>query len=408
MFLPLHLQQLPNYLKQSPNYRTTHREIDMPKRSIFIKIYLCFLLATMLVIAAQISLDQLIKPVHPPGVYIPHPLPPPGSFPPPGPPPFFLNHGPPPPPSTPLLLFRLFITLIISGGVCYWFARYLTSPVVKLRDATRRFAGGELTVRIGKNSSKWKDELSELAEDFDSMAERIESLLTQQRQLIRDISHELRSPLTRLVIAVELVRRQTVDETVPALDRIEKEAMLLNEMIGQVLAITRFDSHIETIQVSAINLEKLLEEVTDDANFEAHACDCTVQLIKITSCTVSGNEEWLRRAVENVVRNAVRYSHVNTTVDIRLEQIVRNSMPYAEIRVRDHGDGVPETNLPHLFRPFYRVSNARERKTGGAGLGLAITERVVKLHNGSITASNAPDGGLIVIIHLPIAPILSA
>jgi len=383
----------------------------MPKRSIFIKIYLCFLLATFLVIAAQLSLDRLIGPPHPPGIHMPHPPPPPGPPPPPPfsigprpPPPFFLNPGPPPPPSTPLLLLRLFITLIISGGVCYWFARYLTSPVIKLRDATRRFAGGELTVRIGKNAGQWKDELSELADDFNSMAERIELLLTQQRRLIRDISHELRSPLARLVIAVELVRRRTGQETIPALDRIEKEAMLLNEMIGQVLAITRFESDIEAIQMTTFDLEKLLEEVTDDANFEAHARNCIVQFAGSAPFTISGNEEWLRRAVENVVRNAVRYTHVNTTIDIGLERIVHNSITYAEISVRDHGDGVSEANLPHLFRPFYRVSNARERQTGGAGLGLAITERVVKLHHGSITASNVPDGGLIIIMRLPIEP----
>jgi two-component system sensor histidine kinase CpxA len=385
----------------------------MPKRSIFIKIYLCFLLATFLVIAAQLSLDRLIGPPHPQPPFLTGPHPPPLPGPPPPslfltgphpPPPFFHKPGLPPPPSAPLLLLRLFITLIISGGVCYWFARYLTSPVIKLRDATRCFASGDLTVRIGKSAGQWKDELSELAGDFDSIAERIELLLTQQRQLIRDISHELRSPLARLVIAVELVRRRTGQEAIPALDRIEKEAMLLNEMIGQVLAITRFDSHIEAVQTAIVDLEKLLKEVADDANFEAHARNCIVQFTGSAPCTISGNEEWLRRAVENVVRNAVRYTHVNTTIDIRLERIVHNSMPYAEISVRDHGNGVPEANLPHLFRPFYRVSNARERQTGGAGLGLAITERVVKLHNGFITASNIPDNGFIVLIRLPIEP----
>jgi signal transduction histidine kinase len=389
---PLHLRLL-------PNHTITDRELDMPKRSIFIKIYLCFLIATLLVIAAQISLDRLIRPVYPPGIHIAHPPPPHG----PPPPPFLFDPGPPPPPSTPLLFLRLFITLLISGGVCYWFARYLTLPVIKLRDATRRFAGGELTVRIGKSTGKWKDELSQLANDFDSMAERIELLLTQQRQLIRDISHELRSPLARLIIAVELVRRQAGGETIPALDRIEKEAMLLNEMIGQVLAITRFESDVETIQMDTIDLAILLKEIADDANFEAHARNCTVQFTEITACVVSGNKEWMRRAVENVVRNAVRYTNVNTKVDIKLEQIVDNSASYAEISVRDHGIGVPEANLPYLFRPFYRVSNARERQTGGAGLGLAITERVVNLHHGSIMVSNVSDGGLTVVIRLPIA-----
>ena len=245
-------------------------------------------------------------------------------------------------------------------------------------------------MRIGKNTGKWKDELSELADDFDGMAERIESLLTQQRQLIRDISHELRSPLARLAIAVELVRRQTGEESITALDRIEREAILLNEMIGQVLAISRFESNIETIQIAPVDLTILLEEITDDANFEAHARNCIVQLIESRECIISGNEEWLRRAIENVVRNAVRYTYMNTTVDIRLKQTALNSTSYAEISIRDHGPGVSEANLPHLFRPFYRVSNARERQTGGTGLGLAITERAVAFHNGSITASNVP------------------
>jgi signal transduction histidine kinase len=342
------------------------------------------------------------SPPHP-GSPQPPGLPPPPPFgPPPLSPPFLLSPGPTPFPSTLLLLFRLFITLIISGGVCYWFARYLTSPVIKLRDATRRFADGELTVRIGKSAGQWKDELSELANDFDSMAERIASLLTQQRQLIRDISHELRSPLARLAIAVELVRRQTGEEAAPALDRMEKEAMLLNEMIGQVLAIARFENDLETVRMIPIDLTELLEEIIDDANFEAHARNCAVQLLESTACTVMGNEGWLRRAIENVVRNAVRYTHDNTTVDISLIRTARDAKPYAELSIRDYGPGVPETSLPYLFRPFYRVSNARERQTGGTGLGLAITERAITVHHGFITVSNAPDGGLIVKIVLPI------
>lgn len=496
---------LPLHQKQLPYYSRTHRESTMPKRSIFIKIYLCFLLSTLLVIAAQLSLDRLIGPPHPPGppfaghlkhslgsiltiyghrvleyhllgdntalknatdqlkkltsinaylidgtnhdvshrsisrevidivqrarqsgvmevfsskqkvllavpiedlngnhYYVVGDILPANFSPGPPPPPFLMSPGPPPPPSMPLLLLRLFITLIISGGVCYWLARYLTSPIIKLREATRRFAGGELTVRIGKNTGQWKDELSELANDFDSMAERIASLLTQQRQLIRDISHELRSPLTRLVIAVELVRRQTGEKTIPALDRIEKEAILLNEMIGQVLAIARFENDLETVRLVPIDLARLLKEIVDDANFEAHARNCAVRLIESSACTIIGNEGWLRRAIENVIRNAVRYTHVNTTVDISLIQTACDKIKYAELSIRDYGPGVPETSLPHLFRPFYRVSSARERQTGGTGLGLAITERAITLHHGFIKVSNASDGGLVVVIELPI------
>lgn len=325
--------------------------------------------------------------------------------PPPRPKPFFMEaFGPPPHPghSTLFMVARLLIVLVISGGVCYWLARYVTSPVVTLSEATRRFAGGDLAVRIGKDIGNRKDEFSELAADFDHMAERISLLMAHQRQLLRDISHELRSPLTRLNVAVELARRQAGEEAMPILNRIEAESNVLNEMIGQVLTITRLDSEIEGIRMVPVDLTELVMEITADANFEAQARNCTIDLVESTPCTVSGNEELLRRAIENVLRNAVIYTHENTTVDIRLRRTLHNATSYAEIVVRDRGPGVPESDLPNLFRPFYRVSNARERQTGGTGLGLAITKRAVDLHGGSVTVSNAAGGGLSLEIRLPL------
>jgi signal transduction histidine kinase len=338
---------------------------------------------------------------------------PPGSLGPPGPPPdrkpFFLEaFGPPPPPgqSPFFMIARLLVILLISGGVCYLLARYFTSPVVTLREATRRFAGGNLSVRIGKGIGNRKDELSELATDFDHMAERISSLMAQQRQLLRDISHELRSPLTRLNVAVELARRQAGDDAKPILDRIETEANVLNEMIGQVLTIARLDSETESIEMTPVDLRELVTEITEDANFEAQGRNCTVEIVESSQCTVSGNEALLRRAIENVIRNAVVYTHENTKVEIRLRCIIHDSTSYAEVAVRDHGPGVPESDLPDLFRPFYRVSNARERQTGGTGLGLAITKRAVSLHNGTITVANVQGGGLIVEILLPLLKVI--
>jgi signal transduction histidine kinase len=324
--------------------------------------------------------------------------------PPPGPKPFFMEIlGPPPPPgrSPFFMVARLLIILLISGGICYWLARYVTSPVVTLQEATRRFAGGDLKVRIGKGIGNRKDELSGLAADFDHMAERISLLMTQQRQLLRDISHELRSPLTRLNVAVELARRQAGEEAMPILNRIETESNVLNEMIGQVLTITRLDSEIEDIRMVPVDLTELVTEITADANFEAQTRNCKVEFIENMPCTVLGNEELLRRAIENVIRNAIVYTHENTNVEIKLRSVVHESKSYAEVAVRDHGQGVPESDLPHLFRPFYRVSNARDRQTGGTGLGLAITKRAVDLHSGTITVSNAQNGGLIVVILLP-------
>lgn len=341
-------------------------------------------------------------------VFGPPPPPPPGPHP-NGerggtkPPPLVFGPRLLPPPGPPFSLLRLFITLIISAGACYLLARYLTSPIVRLRDATRRFAEGELSVRIGKSKVMWKDELSELADDFDNMAQRIESLMTRQRQLIQDISHELRSPLARLAVAVELVRRQGGSVAAETLDRIERESMVLNEMIGQVLEITRFENSMaEAIQKKPVDLAALLEEIVDDANFEAVIRNRSVRFTESLSCTIDGSEQWLRRGIENVVRNAIRYTHDGTTVDVHLKKDVVGSVEYAVISVHDHGDGVPEKDLPNLFLPFYRVSTARDRKTGGSGLGLAITRSAAELHNGSVAASNAPGGGLTVVIRLPL------
>ncbi len=324
---------------------------------------------------------------------------------PPRPGPFFMGaFGPPPPPGHDpwFLVSRFLIVLVISGGVCYWLARYLTSPVVKLQEATRRFAGGEMSVRIGKGLGNRKDEFSGLAEDFDRMAERIGTLMAQQRQLLRDVSHELRSPLTRLNVAVELARRQGGTKITTILDRIEAESGLLNDMIGQVLTLARFDSDAETIQMAPVDLTALVQEITADANFEAQARKCTVQITANTGCTVLGNEGLLRRAIENVIRNAIIHTRQNTVVKVQLTRTGDNGTSYAEITVRDHGQGVPESDLPHLFDPFYRVSDARERLTGGTGLGLAITKHAVNLHQGTVMALNAPEGGLVAVVRLPV------
>lgn len=327
------------------------------------------------------------------------------SPPPPGhgrPPPMIFGPGFFFPPGQPLSLLRLFITLLVSGGACYLLARYLTSPIVRLRQAARRFANGDLSARSGRKKVVWKDELSDLAGDFDVMAERIESLVTQQRRLVQDVSHELRSPLARLTIAVELLRRQDTEAAPSTLTRIEKEAMALNEMIGQVLDLTRVEGGISSVAMAPVDLAVLVGEIVEDANFEADISGCGVRLLDSEPCSVSGNEEWLRRGIENVIRNALRYTCENSVVEVRLTRGLEAGVEYARISVRDHGGGVPEADLPHLFRPFYRVSVARDRQSGGTGLGLAITKSAVALHRGSVTARNAADGGLLVNIDLPL------
>jgi two-component system sensor histidine kinase CpxA len=233
------------------------------------------------------------------------------------------------------------------------------------------------------------------------MAEKIESLVQAQRRLLGDISHELRSPLARLNVALELARQRSGNEAVSALARIQREAETLNEMIGQLLTLTRLQTGAQEIQKSEFDLCRLVREIADDAEFEAKSGNRSVSLESDASCTFVGNELLVRRAIENVVRNAVHYTREGTEVEIKVNEVIHNANGKAiEITVRDHGPGVPEPALGKIFRPFYRVDEARDREAGGVGLGLAIAERAVKLHNGSISARNAADGGLAITITL--------
>jgi signal transduction histidine kinase len=304
-------------------------------------------------------------------------------------------------------LLHIFGVALTGGLFCYWLARYLTSPVTKLRAATRELAKGNLSTRVGPTLGNRRDELVSLAADFDVMAEKIQSLVDSQRRLLGDISHELRSPLARLNVALELARQRSGAEAASALERIQREAEILNEMIGQLLALTRLESGADEIVKTEFDLAALVREVAGDADFEARSRDRSVKFEVHESCRVRGNEQLLRRAVENVVRNAVQYTAVGTEVEVKLEcdaetAEVPGDQSVATISVRDHGAGVPESALAKIFRPFYRVDDARDREAGGVGLGLAIAERAVRLHGGSVAATNAPDGGLIVSLRLPI------
>ncbi|MGB7926460.1 MAG: ATP-binding protein [Pyrinomonadaceae bacterium] len=299
---------------------------------------------------------------------------------------------------------RLIMVLLTAGLVCYWLARYLSAPIVKLGAAARRIASGDLTARVGAQSSggrRGRDELAELSRDFDLMAERIESLMTAQRSLISDISHELRSPLARLNVALGLARQRSGTETNVALDRIEREAERLNALIGQLLTLSRLESGAEKSEPRRVDLASLLREIVADADFEALHRGRVVRITQGEECAVEGSPELLRSAIENVVRNGVRYTAEETAVEISLGVEREGDNTHAIINVRDHGAGVPEAALTSLFRPFYRVADARDRQTGGHGLGLSITERAVRLHGGTVRASNAPGGGLIIEIRLP-------
>jgi signal transduction histidine kinase len=295
---------------------------------------------------------------------------------------------------------RWVLAILISGLICYGLTAYLTRPMLRLRTAAGQIAAGDLSARADEQMGTRRDEIGELVRDFNRMAERIEGLVTSQRQLISDISHELRSPLARLNVALGLARQRAGAEAGSAFDRIEREAERLNELIGQLLTLARLDSGTPLAETEPVRLTPLLEEIAADADFEAAGKNCAVKLDGVQDCTVRGSREMLRSAIENVVRNAVHYTPEGTQVDISVacESGVDNTR-WAVVTVRDFGPGVPESELPKLFRPFYRVTHARERETGGTGLGLAITQRTLKLHGGSVLAKNS-NQGLIVEMRL--------
>lgn len=296
----------------------------------------------------------------------------------------------------------ILIAIISSGLVCFLLARYLTYPLLRLRAATQKLAAGDLTARSGIRQWRRHDEMAELVRDFDRMAERLEGLVNAQSRLLKDISHELRSPLARLNVALELVRQRSGPEAVTALERIDRESGRLNELIGRLLTVARLESGEDAVRKVPISLADLVCEVTNDAAFEAQARHCRVECVIEADCTVMGDTGLLQSAIENVIRNASRYSREGSEVRVSLAS--RESVKGGEaiIRVEDSGPGVPEESLKKLFRPFYRIDDARGRATGGVGLGLAITERAIVLHGGTVRAANRAEGGLLVEISLPL------
>ena len=277
--------------------------------------------------------------------------------------------------------------------LCYWLALNLTSPLRALQKAVERFGAGDLSARVG---STRRDELGQLARTFDRMASRIETLLAAERRLLLDISHELRSPLARLGVAVELARSGENAEV--HLNRIQKESDRLNALVGELLQVTRAEGDPSSLRRDPIRLDELVAQLVDDAQIEAKAHGCGLQYNGGESVTVEGDPELLRRAVENVIRNAIRYSPPREAVQVSLER--RNGT--AVVDVRDHGPGVPEESLTRIFDAFYRVESDRNRVSGGIGLGLSIARRAIQLHKGTIHARNAQPG-LEVELELPVA-----
>jgi two-component system sensor histidine kinase CpxA len=288
----------------------------------------------------------------------------------------------------------------VSAAVCLVLARYLAAPVDRLRVATRRMAAGDLNVRVLPALRQRHDDLGLLAADLDAMAERLRQLLEAKQQLLRDVSHELRSPLARLQLALSLARR---DETGAErhLARIACEADRLEQLIARTLKLVRLERPAAALEHLTIDVGELLRNIAADVAIEADARGCLVSVQAQGKLVVSGDPEVLRSAFENVIRNAVRYSPAGAVVAVSAHQKGADGAP-VEVAVRDQGPGVPEKDLALIFEPFYRADVAREhRSAGGEGLGLAIAARAVALHGGSISARNLEGGGLAVTVLLP-------
>src|SRR6202163_334238 len=305
----------------------------------------------------------------------------------------------------------LTIAVISSGLMCYLLAWSMTSPVTRLRKAAQSLAAGDLSARTGGPVRGRHDELTELMRDFDRMAERIEGLVDPQSRLLKDVSHELRSPLARLSVALGLARQRAASEVnaeiapelESSLNRIELEADRLNQLIQRLLTISRLESGTDGLRKTKFSLREMVEEVARDADYETPGRGCRVTAEGADEFLVEADPDLLRSAVENVVRNATRYTAEGTKVDVRLDRQQAASGEEIVVRVLDSGPGVPGEALQKIFEPFYRLDDARNQQTGGAGLGLSIADRAIRLHGGQLHASNRKEGGLEVEIRIPAA-----
>jgi two-component system sensor histidine kinase CpxA len=283
--------------------------------------------------------------------------------------------------------------------MCLVIAHYLSKPIERLRNATNELARGNLDIRVGATIGKRRDEIADLVRDFDSMAGELRNQIQSERNLLSGVSHELRSPIARMRLALALARSADKPEREEMLDRIEQDTIQLDSMLERILTVARLESGQYKPKFESLAVNDVLDDVLDDARFEAVATDATIEYTDDAIVSVNGDPGLLRSAIENIVRNALFYSGQGGRIEVRL----RVDDGHAVLTVRDNGKGVPEEALPLLFKPFYRVDDSRGTTTGGMGLGLAIVRNAVAAHGGTVTARNVLPHGLEVELRLPIA-----
>jgi two-component system, OmpR family, sensor kinase len=289
----------------------------------------------------------------------------------------------------------LITSILSAAGMSLLLALYLSLPITRLQRASRALAAGALDTRVGPPYTRRKDEVGKLACDFDTMAERLQQLVNDKETLLRDVSHELRSPLARIHMALALAQRRAGEELQPSLRRIEQESERLNELVGQIMTLSRLRTRAEPIR-EQFSFEELVGEVLQDARYEQPTAKLEFS-VKAPVPQVRGEREALKSAVENVIRNALKYGDTERPIEVSLQSHGDEMV----LRVSDRGPGVPENDLKRIFEPFYRGDSSRDHREDSQGIGLAITSRVMELHGGRVAAANREGGGLVVTMTFP-------
>ena len=290
------------------------------------------------------------------------------------------------------------LIILVCAILCFIMARYLAKPIIELQEASRKFAKGDFSQKITKETMNRYDEIGDLASDFNNMAERIESGINNQRRLFNDISHELRSPLARMQVGLELLQMKVKDSEKPLVERLEKDVNRMNALIGELLQFSKLENKEIGAAKEEISLEKSLEAVCSDAEFESNNNHKGVRLDIKKDSVIKGNLILIERAFENIIRNGLRFTPENTLVEVSLDRVGNKAV----IQVADHGPGIPESDIKKIFEPFYCVKTDRNPQNGGIGLGLPIALRAIELHNGTIKMENRSEGGLLVTVELPL------